>query len=283
MSKSRTILITGANSGIGESVTLSAAKNGHQLVLLCRNKIKGDKLISKIMNEYPNAVVELHIVNLSLQNEITAWIEEFNKQERYIDVLVNNAGFLGESIHTLTEEQIELTIATNYFSQFMLSVLLINQLRNSTNPQIINVGSAMYKYGNYDLSKINDPANYKPLLKYADSKKMVTMFTGILSQKLKKEGIRVNCVDPGTVNTNIAHSYGKAFQYLYRIASPFMRNTQKGAETINFLIGNEHNLSGKLLKDKKVVLDIINNYSINDLEDLWLWSHEVAKTDHIIQ
>jgi NAD(P)-dependent dehydrogenase (short-subunit alcohol dehydrogenase family) len=275
MGKRRTIVITGASSGIGKTVALNAGRNGHRLVLVCRNPEKG-KLLLEELASYPNASAEVQLADLGKQSDIKRLSQRLHDNYTTIDILINNAGFLGMPEFTLSEDGVELTIATNFLSQFILSLQLLDLLRKSEAPQIINVGSAMYKYGKRDFDQFNQPENYKPLMKYADSKFLVTLFTGVLAQKLTPEKFRINCVDPGTANTNIAHSYGKFFRTLYWIASPFMRSPEKGAATLTYLINNEHGATGKLWKDRKVLHDISDLYTLEETEKLWKWSLDLT-------
>jgi NAD(P)-dependent dehydrogenase (short-subunit alcohol dehydrogenase family) len=251
--RDKIILITGATSGIGKATALNLAKRGATIVITCRNKEKGDRIQNELINLSENNNIHLLQGDLSNKNDIKELTESFKNIFPRLDILINNAGTLGLPRRTENKDGHELTIATNYFSQFLLSYYLKDWLQKSPDGRIINVSSATYRLSTIDWKDFMMKGRYKPLIAYGKSKVMIALFSFELAERLKDTGITVNCVDPGTVYTNIANTYPKLFRVIYELGEPFMKSPEKGAETIIYLATEKKltGITGKFFKNKK--------------------------------
>src|SRR5579885_1645688 len=194
--KGKTILITGANSGIGKEAAKELAKMGANLVIVCRNKERGEKAVKEIKSYSANEAVELYVCDLSKQTEIRDFARAFSSEHSRLDVLINNAGTVYMS-YGETEEGIERTMAVNYFAPFLLTNLLLDMLIKSAPSRIINVASDAHFSGHIDLTDINSKKNWNPWRAYANSKLALVLFTYELARRLKDKGVTVNCLHPG--------------------------------------------------------------------------------------
>lgn len=252
--RDKIILITGANSGIGKSAALSLAKKGATIVMVCRNKEKAELAQYEIIHLSKNENIHLLTADVSLQSEVLRLAETAKNIFPRIDVLINNAGILGPVRRTETREGNELTIATNFFSQVWMSLYFIDWLEKSEAPKIINITSYTHRLVALDWKDLMLNYSYRPFVAYGKSKLMAAMFAVELAEKLKERGVLVNSVDPGTVYTNISHSYPKLFRILYQLGEPFMNTPEKGADTIVKLCVDDkwNSTTGQVLKENKV-------------------------------
>jgi len=273
--RDKIVLITGATSGIGKATALNLARRGATVVITCRNREKGKLTQFELINQSDNTNIHLLQADLSSQKEIINLTESFKNIFPRLDILINNAGTLGMAKRIENKSGHELTIATNYFSQFLMSYHLIDWLSKSEDARIINMSSATYKLTSIDWKDFNVQSRYRPLIVYGKSKLMITMFTFELAERLEKTGIMVNCVDPGTVYTNIAATYPKIFRLLYELGEPFMRTPEKGAETVIYLATDKKikEISGKYFRNKKIIKP--TKYSMDKQQRKKLWDYTI--------
>ena len=133
-------MITGANRGIGYEVAQALAKRGATVVLLCRDRSKGEAARARIVEETKNPGVELLLCDLSLQADVRRAAAEFKARHQQLHVLVNCAGIFLRK-REVTSEGIERCWATNYLSHFLLTNLLLDTLTASAPARIINVAT----------------------------------------------------------------------------------------------------------------------------------------------
>ncbi len=273
--RDKIILITGATSGIGKAVALNLAKRGATIVITCRNREKGERVKYELINLSDNNSIHVLEANLSRKNDIKGLADSFKNIFPRLDILINNVGTLGTPKRLENADGHELTIATNYFSQFLMVHYLQDWLQKSDHARIINVLSATYRMSTIDWKDFMVKNRYRPLIAYSKSKVMIALFSFELAERLKDLGITVNCVDPGTVYTNIANTFPKAFRLAYKLGEPFMRTPEKGAETIVYLASAKKlkGVTGKLFKDKKILKP--SKYSTDEAVRKQLWGETV--------
>ena len=124
----KTTVITGANSGMGFETAKQLASEGHHVLMLCRNKAKGEKAIQKILETDPNAKLTLLLADISSLNSIQTVVTTIKNDYESIDVLINNAGVLMDE-HALTEDGLEQMMGVNYFGLVYLTDQLVPLLK----------------------------------------------------------------------------------------------------------------------------------------------------------
>ncbi|XP_055592999.1 retinol dehydrogenase 14 isoform X3 [Uranotaenia lowii] len=203
----KTVIITGANSGIGKETARDLAKRGARVIMACRNMETAKEAREKIVDESQNSNVFVKQVDLSSLASIRAFAQDVIDTESVVDVLIHNAGIISGRQVKSSPDGFELTMATNYYGPFLLTHLLIDLLRKSSQGRIITVTSKLYKYGSIEpeLSNINPLMDYclVPMKLYNLSKFAEIMFTQELALRLKGSSITANCLHPGIVNTGI--------------------------------------------------------------------------------
>ncbi len=205
--KDKTVIITGATSGLGRATALRLARKGAFVVGLARNNVKATEVIDEIEKEGGKG--QFVISDLSCMKGTKEAAEGIGKIVDRLDVLINNAGAHFPK-HIITSEGFESTLALNYLSPFLLTHHLVGQLKQTASrygeARIINISSIMHKAPiNWADFSCKDKA-YKSTTAYYRSKHMLTSFTYYLSSKLEGTGITVNCVHPGFVKTAVAQS-----------------------------------------------------------------------------
>ncbi|RZC35467.1 adh short and/or KR domain containing protein, partial [Asbolus verrucosus] len=120
----RTVIITGSNRGIGKATAMEIAKRGARIILACRNLDMAEKVQKEIIHETKNRSIVVKKLDLSSQKSIREFAAEINKTESSLNVLLHNAGIVNRHIEK-TEDNLELTMATNHFGPFLLTHLLI--------------------------------------------------------------------------------------------------------------------------------------------------------------
>jgi NAD(P)-dependent dehydrogenase (short-subunit alcohol dehydrogenase family) len=228
-------LVTGANSGIGKATALALAQMGATVVMVCRDRARGEQARSEITTNSGNNAVDLLQADLSSQQSIRQLVEDFQHHYTHLHVLINNAGaaFPGRRE---TVDGLEMTLAVNYLAPFLLTNLLLDVLTASTPVRIINVSSAAHQSGSMQMDDLQAEKRYRPMRTYPQAKLAVVLFTYELARRLQGMGVTVNCLHPGFVATNFAQSDGgPAVRLLVKMLGSFGASPQEGAKTSIYL------------------------------------------------
>ncbi|MBW2364546.1 MAG: SDR family oxidoreductase [Deltaproteobacteria bacterium] len=205
--KDKTVVITGATSGLGRATALQLAQKGAFVIFVARNNSKASEFIKEIEKEGGKG--KFIISDLSSMKDTKRAAESITKVVDRLDVLINNAGGYFPK-YSLTSEGFESTLALNFLSPFLLTHHLVKQMEQTASDygeaRIINISSIMHK-GPINWDDLNfKETNYKSTSAYYQSKHLLTSFTYYLSNKLKEMGISVNCIHPGFVKTALAQA-----------------------------------------------------------------------------
>jgi NAD(P)-dependent dehydrogenase (short-subunit alcohol dehydrogenase family) len=264
------VLITGANSGIGKAASLALAKMSAQVVMVARNKERGETARAEIVKESGNSSVDLLLADLSSLESVRQLSREFQSKYRRLDVLVNNAGLFNQR-RNVTVDGYENTFETNYLSSFLLSNLLLDLLKKSAPSRIINVSSLGHYNGHINFDDLNLEKNYGGWKAYGQSKLALVLFTHQLAKKLEGTGVTVNALHPGTVATHIWSRPLGPFGFIMTLPKLFMISPQKGADTIVYLAASDEaaNISGEYLEKSRVKKSSDESYDDDVAQRLW--------------
>jgi NAD(P)-dependent dehydrogenase (short-subunit alcohol dehydrogenase family) len=201
----RTILITGATSGLGEGLAERLAPTGARLLLHGRDEAKGERLLDQLL---PSATGELEWLRADLASldQVAALADRVLEEER-LDALVNNAGVGTAGERLESEDGYELRFAVNYLAPFLLTRRLLPLLERSAPTRIVNVVSA--GQAPIDLDNVMLERRYGGGRAYSQSKLALIMFTLDLAEELNGSGVTANSLHPATyMPTNMVKAAG---------------------------------------------------------------------------
>ncbi|MBB4912351.1 oxidoreductase [Actinophytocola algeriensis] len=189
----RTVIVTGANSGIGQAAAAAFAAAGARVILACRNVDKGNAAAATMADTVE--VRALDLANLASVHEFATSVDE------PIDVLVNNAGVMAIP-HRRTVDGFEMQIGTNHLGHFALTGLLLDRIRD----RVVTVSSTVHLAGKVDLTDLNwERRRYQRWLAYCQSKLANLLFTYELARRLTDAGspLKSHAAHPGYASTNL--------------------------------------------------------------------------------
>jgi NAD(P)-dependent dehydrogenase (short-subunit alcohol dehydrogenase family) len=242
----KTCMITGASSGIGRATALELARSGATLVLVCRDRTRGEATVAEIAEQTANREVTLLLADLGVQREIRRLADEFLATDRPLHVLVNNAGIVNLQ-RTVTADGIETTFAVNHLGYFLLTNLLLERLCRSAPARIVNVASDAHKFGALDFDDLGNQRRYRAMRVYGQSKLANILFTAELARRCAGSGVTANSLHPGAVATGLGTNNGAWARRLIALLRPFFRTPENGAATSVYLASSPavEGVSGK--------------------------------------
>ncbi|MGB5811051.1 MAG: oxidoreductase [Polyangiales bacterium] len=201
----KTVIVTGANSGIGLEAALVFATHRADVILGCRSREKAAAAVARIEEHVPDANLMVIPLDLADLASIEAFATRVHSERESVDVLVNNAGVMALP-RQRTKDGFEMQFGTNHLGHFALTAHLLDSLLAVPGGRIVNVSSFMHKYGRIRLDDPNADDRYNKWVAYASSKLANLLFTHELDRRLKTAGkgaISVAC-HPGWASTNLA-------------------------------------------------------------------------------
>ena len=257
MSK-KTALITGANAGIGKATAIALAKQGMAVVMLCRNRQRGEAALLEVQTQSQNGDVSLMLCDLADMADIQRFCRAFRARHPVLDVLVNNAGVLCFD-RQMTKDGLEMHFGPCHVGHFLLTQSLLECMRPSS--RVVTVGSVAHKAGRIDFDDIGMEAGYSVARAYSRAKLCNLLYTKEFARRMAGTGISRNCVHPGAVVTSIGAKRGngkagnmplrRALGSLLRFA---VRTPEKAAAAIVHVAASDacENVSGAYFANRKI-------------------------------
>lgn len=247
----RTMVLTGGTSGIGRAAARELYRKGAHLVVVGRDAKKLDELRLELAHVRGGGTIETELADLSLMADVRKLAARLIRRHDRIDVLINNAGALFNHFRQ-TAEGIEMTMATDLVSPYLLTRLLLPSLKAANPARIINVASGgMYTQGiRADALNASGSSHHGPTA-YAQAKRGLVILTGLWASELAAAGISVHAMHPGWVDTP---GLAKSLPAFHRQLSPWLRTPAQGADTIVWLAAapDAHRASGQFWLDRKI-------------------------------
>jgi NAD(P)-dependent dehydrogenase (short-subunit alcohol dehydrogenase family) len=246
----RICLVTGANRGIGRATAEGLADLGASLILVCRRREDGEAVSREIAASGRPAPAVIG-ADLSSQASIRQAASEIQTRYPRLHVLVNNAGVISRR-REVTVDGLEMQFAVNHLGYFLLTNLLLPQLRAGAPSRIVNVSSGVHSHATLDFADLQSERGYDPKEVYSRTKLANILFTYELSRRLGAAGVTVNCLTPGVVATRMLGDYMGAPPGS-GVNSTFGASPKEGAETSIYLAASPEveGVTGKYFVGKK--------------------------------
>ncbi len=257
----KTIIVTGANSGIGKFAARGLARMGASVTMVARSRERGEKALQEVQAVSTNNNVRLMLCDLSSQVSIREFAAAFESENDRLDVLFNNAGANYFKRHE-SVDGLELTFALNHMGYFVLTDLLLNIIKASAPARIVNVSSDEHRVDRITFDDLQREQDYGMNV-YAETKLMNVLFTYELARRLEGTGVTVNTMHPGFSRTNFGRrDNGLLGKFFVPVASLFGRSPERGAETAIYLASSPEveGVTAKYFVDKQTVPTVDLSY-----------------------
>jgi NAD(P)-dependent dehydrogenase (short-subunit alcohol dehydrogenase family) len=271
----KTIVITGATSGIGEVAAIHLAEQGARIVFTAREKVRADATMEKLRRA--NGAVEhsAHLADLSLLSEMKRVAGEIAQEPR-IDVLINNAGAVFNARQE-TGDGLERTFALNHMSYFVITNLLLPNLKSGA--RIVSTASGAHQRAKLNFDDLQNRRGYSGFPVYSRSKLCNILFTRELARRIAGTGVTANCLHPGFVATRFGDQSGGLLSAGVRAAKLLGAISQEeGAKTIIHLASSPDvaAVSGEYFYECKVETPSPAARNAADAKKLWDVSVQIS-------
>jgi len=271
----KTVVITGANTGIGKYTALDMSRRGATVVILCRNTEKAEAAAEEIRKETKGDVV-VHKLDLASLKSVRECAEQLGNSLEKIDILINNAGIM-TCPEMRTEEGFEMQIGTNHFGHFLLTNLLMPLLKRAApGARIVNVSSLAHEQGVMQWDDLNfEKTPYSAIKAYSQSKLANILFSKELARRGEGSGVSVYSLHPGVINTDLGRhmkdTFGAIGGCMMAVAAPFIKTVASGAQTTIYCAVEEKiaEHSGKYYSDCAEKQPRPQAESMEDAKRLW--------------
>jgi retinol dehydrogenase-12 len=227
----KTCIVTGATSGIGKATALELAARGADVAIVARDAGRADAVAAEMASLAGGRRPAVFLADLGVQADVRRAAGEILARCPRIDVLVNNAAVVNLQ-RTTTPDGIETVFAVNHLAYFLLTLLLLDRLRESAPARIVNVASEAHRFvSGIQFDDLGFEQRYKVMRVYGHSKLANLLFTAELARRLQGTEVTANAVHPGAVATGLGKNNGRLAQVLIRMLAPFFRLPDRGAET----------------------------------------------------
>ncbi|XP_006186504.1 retinol dehydrogenase 12 isoform X1 [Camelus dromedarius] len=225
----KVVVITGANTGIGKETARELARRGARVYIACRDVLKGESAASEIRADTKNSQVLVRKLDLSDTKSIRAFAEGFLAEEKQLHILINNAGVM-MCPYSKTADGFETHLGVNHLGHFLLTHLLLEQLKKSAPARVVNLSSVVHHAGKIRFHDLQGEKYYNRGFAYCHSKLANVLFTRELAKRLQGTGVTTYAVHPGVVRSELVrHSF--LLCLLWQLFSPFLKSAREGAQT----------------------------------------------------
>jgi len=271
----KTVVITGATSGIGEIAAIRLAEQGARIVFTARDQARATDTLAALRKANARADHTLHMADLSLLSEMKRVAGELAREPQ-IDVLVNNAGALFNKRQE-TADGLEMTFALNHMAYFVVTNLLLGKLKPGA--RIVTVASNAHRGGKLDLGDLQARKGYIGFPVYARSKLCNILFNRELARRIVGSGVTANALHPGFVATRFGDNSGGLIRTVLKVAKPIGAiSPEEGAKTIIYLASSPEvaAVSGEYFYECKPATPTAEARNDEDARKLWEISESIA-------
>lgn len=270
----KTVIITGATSGIGEVAAIRLAEKGARIVFTARDKKRADDTMAKLRRANPRADHALHMADLSTLVEMKRIGAELAREQK-IDVLVNNAGALFNKRQE-TADRLEMTFALNHMAYFVITNLLLPTLKPGA--RIVTVASNAHRGAKLNFDDLQSRHGYAGFGVYSKSKLANILFNRELARRAPP-GVTANALHPGFVATRFGDNSGGLMRTVLRVAKPIGAiSPEEGAQTIIHLASSPAvaGVTGEYFYESAITTPTEEARNDADARRLWEMSENIS-------
>ncbi|XP_076472863.1 retinol dehydrogenase 12-like [Babylonia areolata] len=250
----KTVLITGANTGLGKATATELAKRGARLIVGCRDRVKGEAVARSLRKKSGNQNVFAYRLDLASLQSIREFVDEFNQQEQKLHVLINNAAYMGPK--AATDDGFERSLGVNHLGHFYLTLLLMDKLRKCAPSRVINVCSSAYVGGKLDFDDLALQKSYDAYGAYLRSKLAQVVFNLECHRHFFSGCVWSFAVHPGACCTDLLRNFPGMYGNVLRgMARVLFKSAEEGCQSIVYcaVADGLRDFSGKLFANCKVM------------------------------
>jgi NAD(P)-dependent dehydrogenase (short-subunit alcohol dehydrogenase family) len=239
--KGKTIIVTGANTGLGYETALALYKAGANVIVACRDEAKGENAIAKMEKHKGTGSLEVGVLDLASLESVRAFAETFIERHKQLHILINNAG-VGSPPAAKTREGYELQFGVNYLGHFALTGLLYPLLQQTQGSRIVTVSSFGYIGAVIDFDNLKSEKGYDAVREYCVSKLADIMLSVELDRRIKAKGDKVLSIaaQPGANSTELTrHTPDEAVVKMKERFDGFMEPWQGALPTLYAAVSND--------------------------------------------
>jgi NAD(P)-dependent dehydrogenase (short-subunit alcohol dehydrogenase family) len=273
----KTVVVTGANSGIGLETARALASADAHVVMVCRSRERGGAALADVRESTGSDRVELMMCDMASLDSIRELAERFEATHDSLHVLVNNAGVM-MGRRELSADGFEMTFAVNHLGYFATTGLLLNRLRASAPARVVTVSSVAHRFGLFDFDNLQGEKRYFEFLAYGTSKLCNIAFAYELARRLEGSGVTSNCLHPGPVGSNFGSSGGRVFRGLMNLGRRFLLTPEQGARTSVYLAASPEvsTVSGRYFVKSRPGRSSRASHNRDKQQRLWELSEELT-------
>jgi NAD(P)-dependent dehydrogenase (short-subunit alcohol dehydrogenase family) len=225
----KTMVVTGANTGLGFEAAKTLAGKGARVLLGCRSPSKAQAAKDRILATFPKADVVIVVLDLGSLTSIQKAAQQINQEPR-LDVLINNAGIMVPPLE-YTKDGFESQFAVNHLGPFALTLLLLDKVRATSHARIVSTASIAHRRGKINFDDIHAKKSYHAWARYGQSKIANLYFGYELQRRLNANGDDTISVvaHPGVADTELPRYIPKPFMLIMPVLKLFFNSAEQGA------------------------------------------------------
>ena len=281
--KDKTIIITGATSGLGKEATRVLAMKNATVIMAVRNTPKAKIVASEIRKEYANVKIDIRSLDLSCLDSISSFAKGVLEDYKNLDILINNAGIM-MCPYSKTKNGFETQMGTNHLGPFALTGLLMPLLMSTKNARIVSTSSVAHNQGDIDFTDINwEKRKYNTNKAYSDSKLANLYFSYELKRRLEnvENPPLVVTAHPGGTKTDLARHSGIFNVFMNLLFLPVEKgvlSTLRAATDVNAKSGDYYGPGGfmQVRGFPELVQSSKMSHNLTNAKRLWELSEQLT-------
>lgn len=291
----KTVIVTGANSGLGFEASKMFAKKDAEVIMACRSIERGKNAKDDIEKEVEDTNLEVKKLDLADLESVKDFAEEFIANHGKLDILCNNAGIMAIPREE-TDDGFEKQFGVNHLGHFALTAHLFPALKKAEKARVVTQSSGLHTSGEINFDDLMHEENYSPQQVYSDSKLANLLFAYELDRKIRREGLDIESIGchPGYAATNLQKrgpekSGNRIKKFAMKVANKVVaQSSKKGALPMMYAAVSEESEGGDYigpggLGNMRGLPEIQESseasYETSTAEELWAVSEELTGVD----